>query len=75
MSNEILNKTHALNKTTFSFFNVSQSVLEENSFVQSLVDDSIHYQNYKFDFTVYGVVTSLNPLRMYTLHGKTSRYL
>ena len=52
------------------FYNVSESFLDADSFVQALVEDSIEFGGFKFDFTVYAVVTSINPLRVYVLHGK-----
>ena len=40
---------------------------KDNSFVQRFVDDPFLIDGYKFDIGVYTILTSINPLRVYTI--------
>lgn len=68
-SDKLFIKKHPFRRGVELFNTSTIDELDEFCFIQEFIDNPLLVDGYKFDIGVYAVITSLNPLRLYTFTG------
>lgn len=68
-SDKLFLKKHPIRRGVELFNASTIDQLDEFCFIQEFIDNPLLVDGYKFDIGVYAVITSINPLRLYTFTG------